>query len=234
MVTLSELDKNRVDFHLGIGSRAGVDAGDLAQIEEAVNNIPSDYQHQRIIDQLDICDTAWETARLVRTDNSRFTTKEQYAGDINRTVLRESARDIQVWQQNYLNETRELAQLLWVPNYREQGMDKYRYERSAGAFIQSIPGNADTSVASRLQQWWDFGGGWGIHKGYIRSNKENTAESEYILEYVNSAPLTNTLEGALFVDNNDKRPKFRKENSGDIVNITLDEGEIIDIANFFG
>lgn len=234
MVALSKEDQERVYFHLGIGSRAGVDAGDIAQIEEAFNTIPSDYQLNRIIEQLDICDVAWETARLVRADNSRFTTKEQYTGDINRAVLREAADDIQIWQRNYLNETRELAQLLWVPNYREQGMDKYRYERSAGAFIKSIPGIADTSIASKLQQWWDLGGGWGVHKGFIRDDDEIKTQSEYLLKGVFTPPNTSTNEFAIYYDNIDNKLKLKLQNDSKSLDLYQSDDDVINLTNFYG
>lgn len=161
MVALSELDKSRVFFHLGMGVRDGVDAGDLAQVEKACNTIPDEYTHLRTLEQLDICDEAFELSRMTRGGN-RFTTREQYAGDLTRAITRENAKDFRVWQENYLAEVRNLAQLLWVPNYRDEGMLRYRFERSAGAFINAIPGPADTAVASRRAEFVQLAGGFGF------------------------------------------------------------------------
>ena len=161
MVVLSTLNKSRVRFHLGVAGMAGVDAGDLAEIEEACNTIPDDYTHCRVLEQLDICDEAFKLSKLTGTQ-SRFSIREQYAGDINRAIVREQSKDIRVWKENYLNETRELAQLLWVPNYREPGMDRYRFTRAAGSFIKAIPGVADTSVSSRRLEYEQLAGGLGF------------------------------------------------------------------------
>jgi hypothetical protein len=160
MVALSELDKSRVYFHLGMGSRAGVDAGDLAEVEQACSTVPDDYTHGRIRQQLDLCDDAWNKKGL--GGEGRFTTREIYQGDLNRAILRESAGDNRVWKEEYLEESRELAQLLWVPNYREAGMDRFRFTRATGAFINIIPGVADTSVSSRRLEFNQLGGSFGF------------------------------------------------------------------------
>lgn len=161
MVSLPTLHKERVYFHLGYGNRDGVDAGDVAQVEEAFTTIRSDYMLNRILEQLDICDEAWAASRLTRT-GGRFTTKEIYLGDINRSISRESAKDNRVWWENYIKETDELAQLLWCPNYRREGMDRLRFERSAQAFIRAIPGVADTSVSSRKLEFQQLAGSFGF------------------------------------------------------------------------
>ena len=49
MVALSFNDKERVYFHLGMGARVGIDAGDLAQVEEACNTIFSEYMKMIIV-----------------------------------------------------------------------------------------------------------------------------------------------------------------------------------------
>lgn len=161
MVALTEVDKDRAYFHLGIGSRAGVPAGDLARVEEACNTIPSDYMHGKIIEQLDLCDLAHESQKL-NTPGFRYGTREVYSGDINRAIVRESAKDVRHWRENYRDEVRELAQLLWVPNWREDGADRYRYSRDGGAFINILPGVADTSTASRRLEWVEFAGSFGF------------------------------------------------------------------------
>lgn len=159
---LNELDKARVRFHTGVSGKAGVDAGDLAQIEEACRTIPDDYTYGRVLEQLDICDEAWETSKLTRNGDIRYTVRENYQGDINRAIVRDNAKDQRVWWENYLREVDELARLLWVPNYRQEGMDRFRFERSAGAFISIIPGVADTSVSSRRLEFSQLAGSFGF------------------------------------------------------------------------
>ena len=76
MVALSFDDKERVYFHLGMGARIGIDAGDLAQVEEACNTIFSEYMKTEILDQLDICDDAYDAMKATKTTTVRFGTKE--------------------------------------------------------------------------------------------------------------------------------------------------------------
>lgn len=160
MVAVSDLDKSRIYFHLGYGCKGGIDAGDLAEVEDACNSVPDDYTYNRIREQLDTCDVAHETAKL-NGDKTRFKTRELYTGDLNRAIVREDSKDIRTWKEEYLNETEELAQLLWVPNYRSAGMERYRFSRAAGAFINAIPGPADTSVSSRRLELVQLAGSFG-------------------------------------------------------------------------
>lgn len=162
MVSLPLLDRERVYFHLGFGNRDGVDAGDVAQVEESFTTIRSDYMLNRILEQLDICDEAYEATKLTRDTGTRYTNKENYQGDINRAILRDNSKDNRIWWENYLNETQQLAQLLWVPNYRMPGMDRFRYERSAQAFIRALPGVADTSTSSRKLEFQQLAGSFGF------------------------------------------------------------------------
>jgi hypothetical protein len=148
MPTLSELDKSRCRFHLGFG--AGVPAGDRARLEEAMNLLQDDYEVRRCQEILQRCDRAFEATEILG-DSSRFDTKELYAGDINRTILRESARDSRTWWENYLKETDLLAaHPLWVPNYRREENLRYRFARTGAEFIMAVPGPADTCISDRL------------------------------------------------------------------------------------
>lgn len=161
MVSLTTIDRERCYFHLGYGNRDGIDAGDVAQVEESFTTIRSSYMLNRILEQLDICDDAWEASRLTRS-GIRYTTKEIYLGDLNRSISRDSSKDNRLWWDNYLKESQELAQLLWVPNYRMESMQRFRYERSAQAFIRAIPGVADTSVSSRRLEFAQLAGSFGF------------------------------------------------------------------------
>ena len=57
---------------------------------------------------------------------------------------------LKVWSQIYLFETNRLAQILYVPNYKDEYQARYRYERSGAEFIQALPGPADTSTGSKI------------------------------------------------------------------------------------
>jgi len=157
---LSSLDQARAKFHLGYGTGHGIDFGDLAQLEEAFNTITNDYIYNRIVEQLNICDAAFNASQLIET-GGRYTTKEIYLGDINRSILRDTAKDVRIWNEYYNSQCDELAHLLWVPNYRDEGTLRYRHERAAGAFMKAVPGIADTSVASRRQEVIQLAGSFG-------------------------------------------------------------------------
>ncbi len=144
MPALSELDKSRCRFHLGFG------AGVPARLEEAMNLLQDDYEVRRTQEILERCDRAFEATEILG-DTSRFHTKELYAGDINRSILRESARDSRTWWENYLKETDLLAaHPLWVPNYRREENLRYRFARTGAEFIMAVPGPADTCISDRI------------------------------------------------------------------------------------
>lgn len=160
MVALSFLDTERVYFHLGMGNRAGIPAGDLAKVEEACKTITSQYMHDRVLEQLAVCDEAWEAQKLAN-QGYRYGTREQYSGDINRAIIRESSKDVRIWKENYRDEVAELARVLWVPNYRADGVDRWRFSRDGAAFVKAIPGVADTSVSSRRLEFVQLAGSFG-------------------------------------------------------------------------
>lgn len=159
---LTEVDKSRSRFHLGYGvSYAGIDAGDAAQLEEAMRDIKDEYMMRRVKEQLDICDEAWESAKATKT-GFRYDVRENYQGDINRAIVRDSAKSLRIWEENYLRESDALAKLLWVPNYHRPEMMRYRFERAAAAFVKSIPGPADTAVSSRKLEFNNLAGSFGF------------------------------------------------------------------------
>lgn len=161
MPALTYEDKERVYFHLGYGTRGNIDAGDIAQVEEACVTISSDYLLIRVLEQLEICDEAWALAKMSKTGN-RYTTRSFYAGDIDRSIIQDNAKDFRVWVENYINESRELAQILGVPNYREEGYMAYRFARDGATFIKAIPGPADTSTSSRKVEFVQLAGSFGM------------------------------------------------------------------------
>lgn len=159
---LTDLDQSRCLFHLGCASTAGVPAGDVSRFYEAFNDIQNDYMMNKVREQLDRCDRAWELSELAN-DGGRFQTKSLYAGDLNRSIINISAKDNRVWTENYLIESDHLAQMLWVPNYRrtEEAL-RFRFSRDGGEYIMSIPGNADTACVSRVEATKLFAGSFGF------------------------------------------------------------------------
>ena len=70
---------------------------------------------------------------------------------MDRTIRSSNAREaLKVWDEIYLYETNRLAQILYVPNYKDPFQARYRYERSGAEFIQALPGPADVSVGTRI------------------------------------------------------------------------------------
>ena len=59
------------------------------------------------------------------------------AGDANRSINQQDKREVaKIWRENYLYECDRLAQMLYIPNYRDPVVSRYRFERSGGEFIQ--------------------------------------------------------------------------------------------------
>lgn len=171
MVALSNDDKERAYYHLGYGAArfgnietgfpGSIDAADLARMEEACNNITSEYMERQVKIRLDQCDATDEASDLLTTGGVRFSVKEQYIGDVNRTIVREELDDIRAWREEYQQQTDMLAKLLGVANYNNPSADRYRYERSGAEYIAAIPGPADTAVSSRRTEFTLLAGGLG-------------------------------------------------------------------------
>ena len=160
MVSLGTIDKERVFFHLGYGSRVAIDAADIARTEQACTEIYSDYLLSRIIDLLDILDETWEQLNLSR--NTWYDTKEIHIGDVNRSSQRaEPQRQQRIWQSEYNRLTNELAKMLRVTNYNDPNAWQWTHDRNAQAYINVIPGPADTSVESRIISVARLGSGVG-------------------------------------------------------------------------
>lgn len=157
---LPDLDQDRAFFHLGYGNCASIDSGDIAQCYEAFNTIKSDYMMNRVLEQLDICDEAFESCKATRS-GFRYGVREIYTGDLNRSIVRENAKDLRVWQEAYQEECRSLAKLLHVPNYQEDAQRRYMYERAGASYIAVIPGVSDTSVSSRKLEFNQLNGSFG-------------------------------------------------------------------------
>ena len=77
--------------------------------------------------------------------------QETILGDVSRSISIQDKNEVtKVWRANYLYECDRLAEMLYVPNYKNPVPARYRFERSGGEFIQAIPGPPDVSRADRL------------------------------------------------------------------------------------
>ncbi|QDP62715.1 MAG: hypothetical protein Tp158DCM1229571_29 [Prokaryotic dsDNA virus sp.] len=144
---LSNFDKSRVRYHLGY-YLVSVPAGDYARLEEAMNTVPDDYFYRKIVNQIGRCDTAEAKTEVASAPSTRI---ESIAGDVDRTIRSSNTKDaLKTWDDIYLYETNRLAQILYVPNYKDPFQARYRYERSGAEFIEALPGPADTAVGSNI------------------------------------------------------------------------------------
>ena len=144
-----------------MGSGAGIPVADLARLEEAMDTVRDTYQHRRIEQILDRCDDAWDAAT---PGTGGPVSKELISGDINRSVIRttDPFRAQEIAYQYYLRETDNLAQELWVANYRREENLRYRFERSGGEHITLFRGVADTAVGAAQYELANNGGGFGL------------------------------------------------------------------------
>ena len=140
-------NRSRSRFHLGYGNNSGIAAGDVARLEEAFDRVFDIYQFRRIVAILDRCDSVfddWFNA------GSKEVTKELISGDINRSVVRtiDPIKARKAAHDRYIECVSELAQQLWVANYRSESILRFRFERSGGEYLNLLPGVADTAVGA--------------------------------------------------------------------------------------
>jgi len=151
---LDDFNFSRVTYHLGYNI-ATVPAGDYARLLEACNSIPSEFYYDKIIQTIERCE---EAERLTELAAGRATNRQEtILGDVNRSInIQDKTEVAKVWRQNYLYETGRLAEMLYVPNYKDPVASRYRFERSGAEFIQAIPGPPDVSRADRLYFFADW------------------------------------------------------------------------------
>ncbi|UBF29836.1 hypothetical protein K9N68_37130 (plasmid) [Kovacikia minuta CCNUW1] len=127
------------------GTGAGIPAGDQVRIEEAINTIPDDVALGYIVKQLDRCDVAFN--QIADAGNVQVVAGELYSGDINRSVLRsqKNFQVVELYWKRYFLEVDQLARTLWCPEFRTPDSDYYRYARSGGEYVKSLPGTAGTN-----------------------------------------------------------------------------------------
>ena len=145
---LDDFNFSRVAYHLAYNI-ATVPAGDYARLLEACNSIPSEFYYDKIVQQIERCE---EAERLTELAQGRATSRQEtILGDVSRSISIQDKREVtRVWRENYHYECDRLAQMLYVPNYRDPVASRYRFERSGGQFIQAIPGPPDVSRSDRL------------------------------------------------------------------------------------
>jgi len=145
---LDDFNFSRVAYHLAYNI-ATVPAGDYARLLEACNSIPSEFYYDKIVQQIERCE---EAERLTELAQGRATSRQEtILGDVSRSISIQDKREVtRVWRENYHFECDRLAQMLYVPNYRDPVASRYRFERSGGEFIQAIPGPPDVSRSDRL------------------------------------------------------------------------------------
>jgi len=145
---LDDFNFSRVAYHLAYNI-ATVPAGDYARLLEACNSIPSEFYYDKIVQQIERCE---EAERLTELAQGRATSRQEtILGDVSRSISIQDKREVtRVWRENYHYECDRLAQMLYVPNYRDPVASRYRLERRSGEFIQAIPGPPDVSRSDRL------------------------------------------------------------------------------------
>ena len=152
---LNDYDISRAAFHLGMNEGASVPAGDMARFEEAVNRIPDSHWYDRITNQLDRCDRAWDASEVMKgvatTGEMAPSRTQRIFGDSNRSIsISDPLNADSQYREVYLRECDRLAETLYVANYRRDEVRRYAFERSGSEFIMSVPGPADTSVGTRI------------------------------------------------------------------------------------
>jgi hypothetical protein len=153
-VELNDYDKSRCRFHLGVNVGANLPAGDIARLEEAMARIPDSYFYARVIEHLDRCDKAYRVSQVFRVEDQPQPSRiERITGDTDRAIFQsdplKAAKD---YREVYLREVDQLAETLYVANYRREQVRRYAFERSGAEFIMAIPGPADTAVGTRVLQ----------------------------------------------------------------------------------
>ena len=156
---LSEHEKSRVRFHLGINAGAQIPAGDRSRVEEAMALVPDEVWYNEIIYQIGRCDRAWRASAAIPDDYGTEggsnllnpTRTEVITGDVNRSIsTSDPLKGDEYFREIYLREVDRLAETLYVPNYRRPEVRRYAFERSGSEFILAVPGPADTAVGTRM------------------------------------------------------------------------------------
>jgi hypothetical protein len=151
--------KSKIRWHLGYNTTS-IPAGDLARLEEALNNVPDSFWYQKLVEQVTRCDEAEKRTDMTGSVNNNTVPRnrlENIAGDVDRTITTTDFKDtLKTWTEIYLYETDRLALHLYVANYRNPMQARYRFEREGAEFIQALPGPADVAVGTRFYFEYNF------------------------------------------------------------------------------
>lgn len=133
---------------------ANLPAGDIARLEEAMAQIPDGYFYDRVIEHLDRCDKAYRVSQVFKVEEQPQPSRvERITGDTERAIFTsdplKTAKD---YREVYLREVDQLAETLYVANYRREQVRRYAFERAGSEFIMAIPGPADTAIGTRVLQ----------------------------------------------------------------------------------
>ncbi len=116
--------------------------------------IPDSYFYNRTTEHLDRCDKAYKVSQIFKTESQPQPSRiQRIVGDSNRAIYQsdpmKAAKDY--WEV-YLREVDQLAETLYVANYRRSDVRRYAFERSGAEFIMAVKGPADTAVGTRISQ----------------------------------------------------------------------------------
>lgn len=142
---LDDCNFERVCYHLNYNISA-VSPSDYARLLEACNNIPSDFYYNKIINQIQRCESAEIYTELA---SNRGTSQQEVIlgqGDevLNRTItVQDNRKVMRIWRENYLYECDRLSAVLHVVNYKDPVIAESRFIVNEGEFIQTLPGPVD-------------------------------------------------------------------------------------------
>jgi hypothetical protein len=151
--------KSKIRWHLGYNTTS-IPAGDLARLEEALNNVPDSFWYTKLVEQVSRCDEAEKRTDMTGSVNNNSVPRnrlENIAGDVDRTITTTDFKEtLKTWTEIYLYETDRLALHLYVANYRNPMQARYRFEREGAEFIQALPGPADVAIGTRFYFEYNF------------------------------------------------------------------------------
>ena len=140
---LDDCNFERVCYHLNYNISA-VSPSDYARLLEACNNIPSDFYYNKIINQIQRCESAEVYTELA--SNRGASQQEVILGQgdevLNRTItVQDNRKVMRIWRENYLYECDRLSAILHVVNYKDPVIAESRFIVNEGEF--TLPGPVD-------------------------------------------------------------------------------------------
>jgi hypothetical protein len=145
MVKLKTTIRSQIYFHLSYGSN--VLQADIDALELAMDTVFDSYWESKIIRRVDRCSVAYDLTSINNLPTSLRTTT---IGDINRTTSTFDVNDLKIFRENYFWECRQLAQILAVPNYREDVSTMYQTAKLAGSYVLPATGPKDINTGSLM------------------------------------------------------------------------------------